>query len=105
LFGRHVGRRAGNLADAVCTALQACQAEVGDARLAPAIDHDVGRLQISVQYPLLVSRRQTRSKLLGNLDALVPGQTPDATQQTFQVLAIDKLHRQKVLAIHLVDVI
>jgi hypothetical protein len=69
------------------------------------VDHDVGRLQISVQHPLLVSRRQTRAKLLGNLDALVPGQTPDAAQQTFQILAVDVLHRQKVLAIHLVDVI
>jgi len=55
--------------------------------------------------PLLVGRRQTRAKLLGDLEALVPGQTPDAAQQTFQIFAVDKLHRQKVLALHLVDVI
>jgi hypothetical protein len=58
-----------------------------------------------VQHPLLVGRRQAGAKLLGNLQPLVHGQSADAAQQSLQVLAVDVLHRQEMLAAHLVDIV
>jgi hypothetical protein len=39
------------------------EAEVRDARLAPAVDHHVGRLEVAVQHPLVVRPRQPRAQL------------------------------------------
>ncbi len=73
--------------------------------MAAAIDHDVGRLQITVQHALVVGGGETGAKLLGDLHALVAGQSADAAQQDFEVLAVDVFHRQKVLAVNFADVV
>ena len=61
LFGRHVGGRAEDLAvhrDGDFAHFAAGQAEVHEVRLAVAIDHDVGRLQVAVDDALLVGMVQ-----------------------------------------------
>ena len=52
------------------------QPEVGQPDLAAAVEHDVGRLQVAVQQPLVVDRRQRRRKLPGDLDAFSSGSRP-----------------------------
>jgi len=82
------------------------QAEVCDPRPPPAVDHHVGRLQIAVEDALRVGRAQPRADLPGHLDGLVPGQTADTLQQRRQILSVDVLHGEEVLAIdlgHVVD--
>src|SRR5208282_2083576 len=49
--------------------------------------------------------RQTSADLVGGLQSLVGRQTADAAQQGRQVLTVDVLHGEKVLAVHLADVV
>ena len=70
------------------------QAKVGQPQLATAVDHHVGRLQVPVDHPAVVGRRQARAELPGRLDPLLLRQPADALQQVREVLAVDILHRQ-----------
>jgi hypothetical protein len=83
---------------------KASQAEVGDSDLASAVEQDVGGLQVAVQHPLVVHRRQPQAELAGDLDPLLLRQPPDLLEQPGQVLAIDVLHREERLAVVLGDV-
>ncbi len=79
LFGSHVGRgAASHVLDLVGDARQA---KVRDQDLATAIEHDIGWLQVAMQDPLVMGRRNSRANLTGNFGGLVAGQTPDAPQQ------------------------
>ena len=57
-----------------------------------------------MQDALLVGGGDAGAELPGDLHRLVLGQAADAPQQRGQILAVDVLHRQVVLAIHLADV-
>ena len=58
-----------------------------------------------MQDPLLVRRGQPRAELPGHLHGLVLRQAADPAQQRREILAVDVLHRQEVLAVHLVHVV
>jgi hypothetical protein len=57
LLRRHIGRRAGANIPELHFLRQHRQAEIGDAHLAAAVDHDVGRLQIAMQHAAIVRGR------------------------------------------------
>ena len=104
LFGRHVGRRAGDLPfPGVIHRLR--QTEVGDPHASPSVQHDVGRLQVAMQHPHLVSGGKSGAQLLGDLDALVPRQPADPLQENLEILTVDVFHRQKMLSVDLADVV
>ena len=48
---------------------------------------------------------QTGADLVRGFQSLVRRQTPDAAQQRRQILTIDVLHGEKVLAVHLPNVV
>jgi len=92
----------------VCSAdplRQPGQAEVGDASPSATIDHHVGRFEISVEDAFLVGRGDSGAKLSRDLERLVLGQAADAAQQCRQILTVDVLHRDEVLAVDLADVV
>jgi formate hydrogenlyase transcriptional activator len=80
-------------------------AEVGDAHLTSPVYHDVGRLQVSMQYSALVNRRQPQAKLPSEFAGLVRRQPAHPTQKAGQVLTVDVLHREERLSIRLADVV
>ena len=67
LFGRHVGRRPG--ADRF--AREPGEAEVGDPHPARAIEHHVGRLEVTMEHTALVRCSQTCAKLASQLERFV----------------------------------
>ena len=105
LLRRHVGRRAGADLGAVDRLGEAGQPEVGDLGLAAAVDHHVGRLEIAVQDALRVGRRETGAELARSAPPCPRGRPADAAQQRGQVLAVDVLHREVVLAVDFADVV
>ena len=81
------------------------EAEVGEARLAAAIHHDVGRLQVPVDDPLVVDGGQARAQVAGEVQGLVRSEAPDPRQERIQVLPVDVLHGEEGLALQLHDVV
>jgi hypothetical protein len=101
LLGRHVGRRArAHVGDFA----HRRQAEVHDADLARAVEHDIRRLQIAMEHAALMRGREARADLTRDFDRLVLGKAADASQQRREILAVDVLHREEELAINLADV-
>ena len=80
-------------------------AEVGDADVAVAVDHHVGRLQIAVEDASLVRGRHAGTELAREVDRLVLRDPPDPAQQRCQVLAVDVLHRQEAAAVGVAEVV
>ena len=74
-------------------------AEVGDADVAVAVDHHVGRLEIAVQHAALVRRGDAGAQLPRELDRLVLRNASDAAEQRRQILAVDVLHREEAAAV------
>jgi len=74
----HVG---GSARDAVLagSSLGQGQSEIGEARLAATVDHDVGGLQVAMDDALVVNRRQARAEVAG--EVLVGRQSSDAREQ------------------------
>ena len=62
------------------------EAEVRDPDATPAVQHDVGGLQVAVQDPFLVRGGEARAELPGDLEGLGAGQVPDPLQERGQVL-------------------
>jgi hypothetical protein len=56
------------------------QPEIGDTDRPSAVDHDIGRLQIAVQYTKSMGLGQSRAGLVCNLKRLVRRQPSDALQ-------------------------
>ena len=102
---RHEGRRADRHTALFRLPDQCGNAEVGDPHLTAAIDHDVGRLEVTVQYALIMGSPQTGAQLTGNLDRLVAAEPADAAQQRGEVFAIDVFHRDEDFPFRLADVI
>ena len=105
LLRRHVGRRSRNFRAALVVFDAGREPEVRDLRAAAAVDHDVGRLQVSMQHALVVRRREPGAELARDLDRLVLRKPPDAPQERRQVLAVDVLHREEVPSLDLADVV
>ncbi len=101
LLRRHVGGRAG--ADRF--ARDARQAEVGEADLAGAVEHDVRGLEIAVDDVALVRGGEAGADLPRDLERALLGESSDAPQQRREILAVDVLHRQERAAVDLVDVV
>ena len=77
LLWRHVGGRPCDFAgNSICG--KACQPKVSDAHLPATIEHDIGRFQVTMQHALLMCGGEPEADLLGDLDALILRQTPDA---------------------------
>ena len=81
------------------------QAEVGDADLAGAVEHDVRGLQIAMDDAALVRRGEPGADLARDLERAIFGEAADAPQQRREILAVDVLHRQERAAVDLVDVV
>ena len=105
LFGRHVSRRPRKVLGRGGLAGHRGQPEVRDARAAPAVEHDVGGLQVPVEDAAVVRRRQPGADLPRHVERLVRRKTSDALEQRGEVLAVDVLHREEVLAVDLGDVV
>jgi len=106
LLGRHVVRRAGADLGAGDIRGQRGEAEIRDAHLPRAVDHDVRRLEVAVQDPLGVRGGEAGTDLSRDLDRLLLRRTTDAPDQRGQVLAVHVLHRQETLPAgfpHVVD--
>ena len=104
LLGRHVLRRAGERR-VVVVAARGRDAEVGDADVAVAVDHHVGRLQIAVQHAALVRRGDAGAQLARDLDRLVLRDAADAAEQRREILAVDVLHREEAAAVGVAEVV
>ena len=106
LLRSHVGQRTGNFVPARGIVAAQGQAKVRDAHPASAIEHDIGGFQIAMEKcrESCAAARPAHS-LVRRLQSLVGGQAPDAAQQRCQILAVDVLHGEKVLALHLADVV
>ena len=107
LFRGHVRGRAG--ADILITrrkiGREAGESEVGDADGAAPVNHHVVRLEVAVEHPFVVGGGQSHTKLPRNLDGLVLGKAPDLSNQSGQILAVNVLHGEEVLALNFPDVI
>ena len=104
LLGRHVLRRAGD-ASASASPPAVRDAEVGDADVAVAVDHHVGRLQIAMEHAALVRRGDAGAELPRELDRLVLRNPSDAAQQRRQILAVDVFHREEAAAVGFAEVV
>ena len=82
-----------------------CETKVHDHDFAPAVQHDVGRLEIAVQHALVMRCGDACAKLARDLQSFVAGQATDAPQQRTQVFTIDVFHRQECEPVGFADVI
>ena len=105
LLGRHVRRRARDLAQRSGLFGGHREPEVRDPHAPAPVEHDVRGLEVAVEDALLVRRVQARAELARDLDGLVDGETPDPLEQRRQVLAVHVLHREEVAAFDLADVV
>jgi hypothetical protein len=103
LFRRHVCRRAGNL-PGLLLVCEARKAEIGNPHLAAAVEHHVGRLQVTMEDTAIVGRSQTGTHLPHDLDGFVRGEPPDASKERREILAVHILHRHERPPVPLADV-
>src|SRR5258707_1000615 len=80
-------------------------AEVGDADVAVAVDHDVRRLQVTMQHTALVRRGDAGAQLARELDRLVLRNPSDPAQQRAEILAVHVLHGEESAAVGFAQVV
>jgi hypothetical protein len=103
---RHVGERAGEIGRRSVGRRADREPEVRDARVAAAVDHHVGRCEVTLQHGLVVRRCQPRAQLPRDRRRLGRRQPSNPPQQRRQILPVDVLHRQEHAAgdvAHVVD--
>ena len=110
LLGRDVVERAHGLARAghfvvlsVC-ALEAGQAQVEDLHLPGGRDHQVRRLDVAVDQPVLVGVLQPEGRLPDQLAGVGDRQRPAVLHQLIEVQAVDEFHHQELRAVDLAGV-
>jgi hypothetical protein len=81
------------------------EAEVGETRLAAAVHHDVGRLQVAMHDAAVVHGGEARAEVAREVERLVRREPPDAGEERAQVLAVHVLHREERVAPVLHDVV
>src|SRR6185295_14119866 len=81
LLGRHVGGGPGAIVGGGGAVGDNGETEVGDADLAAAVEHHVGRLEIAVDHAPLVGGGKTRAQLSRDVERLVGGQTANPAKQ------------------------
>ena len=104
LFRSHVGRRPGTDTIFGDLALDPGDTEISDACNTLFVDDDVGGLKVAMKNAGLMDRLHADAKLPRYLDRSFGRKPPDPSQQVRQVVAIDKLHRQKMPPVDLADV-
>ena len=105
LLGSHVGRRTRSFAPATGVVAAEGEAEVGDAHPPSSIEHDVCGLQVAMQQSVIVRGGESGADLVRGFQSLVRRHAANAAQQRSQVLAVDVLHGEEVLALDLADVV
>ena len=105
LLGRHVRRRARDLSDVRGLLGRDGEAEVRDPHPPAAVEHDVRRLEVAVEDALLVRGVEARAELPRDVDRLVHGQVADPLEEGREVFAVHVLHREKMAALDLADVV
>jgi len=81
------------------------QAEVGDDNVPPAVEHDVSRLEITVQNAPGVRRGQAGAELPRDVEGLVLRNSPDAIEERAEVFAVHVLHSDEAVAVGLHNVV
>ena len=105
LLRRHVARRPRAHVLLAERLGEAGQAEVGDAHVALAVEHEVRGLEVPVQHALLVRGGEPGAELSRDVEGLVGRQTADAPQERREVLAVHQLHGQEEVALRLPHVV
>ena len=103
LLRRHVRGRAGDRA--VVFARGERETEIHDSRVAVRVDHHVRRLEIAMEDALCMRGHESSRNAARDVDGLVVCESSDAAQQSREVFAVDVLHRDKVRAFPIDDVV
>jgi hypothetical protein len=105
LFWRHVAECSCNLRGAAPLVGQIRETEIREVRPTPSVDQHVRGLQIAMQNLAVVCCRETGAELTCKLERLVRWQPANAPQQRREILAVDVLHGEEVLASGFADVV
>ena len=105
LFRRHIAGGAGDLGRVAPLVGEIRETEIREVRPTPSVDQHVRGLQIAMQNFAVVCRREAGAQLPCQLERLVRWQPADAPQQRREILAVDVLHREEVLAVGFADVV
>jgi hypothetical protein len=99
-----VGRRALPRVERAPGRSRGSEAKIGDQDLSTAVDHDVGGLEIAVQYALFMRRLEAGAQFGGDFEGLIGRHSPDPPQQRRQVLAVHEFHAKERNAVCFSDV-
>jgi hypothetical protein len=105
LLWGHVGQRSSDFVPAIGIVAAQGQPKVCDTHAPSTIEHDIGRFQIAVEKSGIVRGSKACAYLVCCLQSLIGGQPADAAQQGRKILAVDVFHGQKVLTVHLTNVV
>ena len=104
LLRRHVGWRARHFALRRLSGADR-EAEVRNSDATPPIQHDVRRFEIAMEYALVVCGGEPGAQLTGDLVGLPLRQAADAAKERCEILTVDVLHRDEVMAVDFTDVV
>ena len=79
--------------------------EIHQLRLAGLVDHDVGRLQITMEHAARVNRRQSGAHPAEQLNSRGFHETPAGLEQVREIVTVDVFHREKGLSVGFPDVV
>jgi hypothetical protein len=105
LLWGHIGRRAAANFTLLHLPSKGGKPEIRYEHLPAAVDHDVGRLEVTVQHAFVVRRGQACAKAAGDLDGFIPRQPPDAAQQRAQVFPIHMFHGEEGQPVQVADIV
>jgi hypothetical protein len=80
-----------------------CEPEIRDAHAPATVEHYIGRLEVAMEDAAVVGGGKACADLPCDVERLVRGQAADPLEQRSEILAVDVLHREELLAIELGD--